>query len=165
MHCGVKQWYKIRMSLLLTIVDSFLIVNTMWYATKYILHLVKLHLYIYCRKAFEEHCDIQIAIDNEMKLTIYLISSFLLNLFEYIVRYVYISYLYCWDQWYRTCSTFSRLFPLNTPHYSLDFALNVYSQVPNSSVRKSSSLLSKRLLVLIPLSARIFPFVILPSFE
>ena len=40
------------------------------------LHCVELHLYIYFRKAFGEHCDIQIAIYYEMKLKIYFISSF-----------------------------------------------------------------------------------------
>ena len=40
-----------------------------------------------------EHCDIQIAIDYEMKFKNYFTSSFWLNLFEFIVRYVYIIYL------------------------------------------------------------------------
>ena len=40
------------------------------------MHRVELHLYIYSWKAFEEHCYIQIAIDYEMKLKIYFISSF-----------------------------------------------------------------------------------------
>ena len=40
-----------------------------------------------------EHCGIQIAIDYEMKFKNYFTSSFWLNLFEFIVRYVYIIYL------------------------------------------------------------------------
>ena len=50
-------------------------------------------VYIYCRKAFGEYCDISIAIDYEMKLKIYFISSFWLILFEHILEYVYIIYL------------------------------------------------------------------------
>ena len=46
----------------------------MYYALTYILFLVERHLYLYYRKAFGEYCDIQIAIDNEMKLKIYYIS-------------------------------------------------------------------------------------------
>ena len=42
---------------------------------------------------FGEHCDIQIAIDYEMKFKNYFTSSFWLNLFKFIVRYVYIIYL------------------------------------------------------------------------
>ena len=51
--------------------------------------------HIYYRKAFIEHCDIQIAIAYEMKLKIYFTSSFLYNLIEYIhvVGCVYIIYL------------------------------------------------------------------------
>ena len=48
----------------------------------------------YCGKAFGEHSDIQIEIDYEKKFKNYFISSFWLNLFEFIVRYVYIIYLY-----------------------------------------------------------------------
>ena len=44
-------------------------------------------------ESFGEHCNIQIVIDYEMKLKIYFISSFWLNLFEYIIGYVYIIYL------------------------------------------------------------------------
>ena len=41
-----------------------------------------INIYIFfCRKAFGEHCDIQIAIDYEMKLKNCFISSFWLNLF------------------------------------------------------------------------------------
>ena len=40
------------------------------------MHSVELRLYVYCRKEFGEHCDIQIAIDYEMKLKIYFIPSF-----------------------------------------------------------------------------------------
>ena len=58
----------------------------MLYATSYILHRVELHLYIYYRKVFGEHYDIHIVIDYDMKLRIYFIPSFWLNLFEYIVR-------------------------------------------------------------------------------
>ena len=55
---------------------------------------VEHNLYIYCRKTFGEHSwDIQIAIDDEMKLKIYFISSFQLNLFEFIEGYVYNIYL------------------------------------------------------------------------
>ena len=43
---------------------------------------------------FDEHRDIQIAIAYEMKFKIYFILSFSLNLFEFIVGYVYIIYLY-----------------------------------------------------------------------
>ena len=32
------------------------------------------HLYICCRKAFGEYCDIQITIDYDMKLNMYYIS-------------------------------------------------------------------------------------------
>ena len=50
-------------------------------------------IYIYyCKKAFGAHCDIQIAIDYEMKFKNYFISSFWLNLLEFIVGYVYIIY-------------------------------------------------------------------------
>ena len=56
----------------------------MKYATIYILPRIGPHLYIYCRKALGEHVNIQIAKDYEMKLKIYFISSFWLNLFEYI---------------------------------------------------------------------------------
>ena len=65
------------------------------YWNRYV-HRVELHLYTnvyYCRKTFGEHCDIQIAIDYEMKFKNYFTSSFWLNLFEFIVRYVYIIYL------------------------------------------------------------------------
>ena len=50
----------------------------MYYATTYILHLVELHLYIDCWKAFGEHREIQIAMYmyHEMKRKIYFISSF-----------------------------------------------------------------------------------------
>ena len=48
---------------------------------------------IYCRKTFGEHCDIQIAVDYEMKIKICFKSSFWLNMFEYIVGYVYIIYI------------------------------------------------------------------------
>ena len=80
----------------------------MYYTTTYILHesylsssytgidryIVLNFIYIYyCRKTFGEHCDIQIAIDYEMKFKNYFTSSFRLNLFEFIVRYVYIIYL------------------------------------------------------------------------
>ena len=41
---------------------------------------------------FGEQFDIQIAIDFERKLQIYFVSSFWLNLFDYIIRYVYIIY-------------------------------------------------------------------------
>ena len=41
---------------------------------------------------FGEHCDIQIAIDYEMKFKNYFTSSFWLYLFEFIVRYVYMIY-------------------------------------------------------------------------
>ena len=52
-------------------------------------------IYIYyCGKAFGEHCDIQIAIDYEMKFKNHFIFSFWLNFFEFIVGYVYIIYLY-----------------------------------------------------------------------
>ena len=50
-------------------------------------------LIYYCRKTFGEHCDIQIAIDYEMKFKNYFTSSVWLSLFEFIVRYVYIIYL------------------------------------------------------------------------
>ena len=79
--------------MLLTIVDSFRIANTMQYATTYVMCRAELHLYIYCRKAFGEHFDIQIAIDYEMKLKIHFISISWLNLFEYKEGYVYIIYL------------------------------------------------------------------------
>ena len=64
--------------LLLTIMDSFLIANTMLYETThmYILLCVELKPYIYCRKAVGEYCDIQIARDYEIKLEIYYISIF-----------------------------------------------------------------------------------------
>ena len=58
------------------------------------MYIVLNFIYIYyCKKAFEAHCDIQIAIDYEMKFKNYFISSFWLNLFEFIVGYVYIIYL------------------------------------------------------------------------
>ena len=58
------------------------------------MYIVLNFIYIYyCKKTFGEHCDIQIAIDYEMKFKNYFISSFWLNLFEFIVRYVYIIYL------------------------------------------------------------------------
>ena len=56
--------------MLLTIIDSFLIANAMLFAITYIVLGVEFHLYIYCRKAFGEHCNIKIAIDYEMKLEI-----------------------------------------------------------------------------------------------
>ena len=49
--------------------------------------------YIYCRKAFGKHRDIQNNIDDEMKLKFYFISRFWLNLFQYIERYLYNIYL------------------------------------------------------------------------
>ena len=59
------------------------------------MYIVLSFIYIYyCRKTFGEHCDIQIAIDYEMKFKNYFTSSFWLNLFEFIVRYVYIIYLH-----------------------------------------------------------------------
>ena len=80
----------------MAILDSFVIGNTMYNATTYILHSVECSQYIYCRKTFGEHFDIQIAIDNEsnLKLILFLVF-FLLNLFEYIVLYVYIIHLTC----------------------------------------------------------------------
>ena len=51
---------------------------------------VELHKYIYCRKAFKEYHDIQIAIDYGLKLKI---SSFRLNCFGYRVGHVYKVYL------------------------------------------------------------------------
>ena len=65
----------------------------MLYATRYLLDRVKLYLCIYCRKAFGEHCEIQIVINYEMKLETYFILSFLLNLLEYLVG-MCISYTY-----------------------------------------------------------------------
>ena len=79
--------------MLLTIVGSYLVANTMLYITTYILHRVELHVYIYWKKPFGEHCVIHIARDYETKIKIYLISSFRLNLFEVIVAYVYIDHL------------------------------------------------------------------------
>ena len=55
--------------------------------------LIERYLYIYFRKAFGDHCDIQIENDYEMKLIISFIFSFWLNLFEYTVGYVFIIYL------------------------------------------------------------------------
>ena len=49
-------------------------------------------IYIIARKRLA-HCDIQIAINYEMKFKNYFISSFWLNLLEFIVGYVYIIYL------------------------------------------------------------------------
>ena len=46
----------------------------MKYATTYILLHVENHLYIHCRKAFGEYCDIKIAMNYEIKLKIYYIS-------------------------------------------------------------------------------------------
>ena len=62
------------MFLLLTIVDSFLIANTVLYATTCILHRVELHLYSVGKRL--ENTDIQIAIDYEMNLNISYISIF-----------------------------------------------------------------------------------------
>ena len=50
-------------------------------------------IYIFIAGNRLENTNIQIAIDYEVKLRIYFISSFWLNLFEYIVGYVYIIYL------------------------------------------------------------------------
>ena len=63
-------------SLLLIIVDSFLIANAIQYATTYILYHVELHFWFIYMKAFGEHCAIQIAIDYEMKLKFILFLVF-----------------------------------------------------------------------------------------
>ena len=58
------------------------------------MYIVLNFIYIYyCKKAFGAHCDIQIAIDYEMKFKNNFISSFWLNLLEFIVGYMYIIYL------------------------------------------------------------------------
>ena len=48
--------------------------NAMYYAKKYILLVI--HLYIYCREAFGEYSDIQIAIYYEINLKIFYIYFF-----------------------------------------------------------------------------------------
>ena len=54
------------------------------------MYIVLNFIYIYyCKKTFGAHWDIQIAIDYEIKFKIYFISSYWLNLFEFIVGYVY----------------------------------------------------------------------------
>ena len=50
-------------------------------------------IYMFIEGKRSENTDNQIVIDYEMKLKIYFISSFWLNLFEYIVRYLNIIYL------------------------------------------------------------------------